>query len=262
MLFWLKKVISFGLMPLTVALVLLAAGLWLMRSDRRMRLGRTLVILGVGLLAFFSHQVVGTRLAQSLEAHHPPIPELTANSPLPPELARCRYVVVLGGGHGDVAGLPATSKLSPNALGRLVEGVRLIQALPGAKLIVSGPAAGTNPTHASVLAQAAITLGVAPDRILKIETARDTEDEARAVRELTGTVPVAMVTSAWHMPRAAALFRKAGVDTLPCPADFLGKPNPDWRWTDLVWDVNGLDKSTLAVRERIGFLWVWLRGKA
>ena len=261
MFFWLKKAVSFGLMPLSVSLALMIAGLFLLRGDRRARLGRTLLLIGVGLLACFSHNGVSLWLVRSLEAHYPPIPELTAGAPLPPALASCRYVVVLGGGHGDVAALSATNKLSPSALGRIVEGVRLLHALPEARLIVSGPAIGANPTHASVLAQAAATLGVNPNRMIKIETARDTEDEAEAVKKLVGSARVALVTSAWHLPRAAALFRKAGVDTLPCPTDFLGKPNPDWRWNDVLFDSTSLDKSTLAVRERIGFLWVWLRGK-
>ncbi len=261
MFFWLKKLVSFGLMPLSLALGLMIAGLYLTRNARRARLGRTLLLIGVGVLVFFSQNTVSCWLVRSLEAKYPPIPELAAGTPLPSGLARCRYVVVLGGGHDDFAPLSATNKLSPHALERIVEGVRLLRAMPEAKLIVSGPGVGTNPTHASVLAQTALTLGVSPDRILKIETARDTEDEARAVRALAGPVPVALVTSAWHLPRAAALFRRTGVDAFPCPTDYMAKPNPEWRWNDLAWESISLEKSSLALRERIGFLWVWLRGK-
>ncbi len=263
MLFWLKKGVSFWLMPLSVCLVLMCTGLWCLRSERRARLGRGLSIAGVLLLLVFSHNRVSYWLVRSLETSYAAIPELRIGEPVPTALGRCRYVVVLGGGHGDVAGLSATNRLSPNALARLVEGVRLLRALPPeAKLIVSGPAVGRNPSHAAVLAQAARALGVAPERMLEIETARDTEDEAYAVRTLVGDVPVALVTSAWHLPRAAALFRKAGVDALPCPTDFLAKPNPEWRWNDVLFDSGSLDKSTLAVRERIGRLWTWLRGKS
>jgi hypothetical protein len=37
--------------------------------------------------------------------------------------------------------------------------------------------------------------------------------------------------------------------------------DPRFRWSDLTFDVDGLERSSLAVRERIGYLWVWLRGK-
>jgi uncharacterized SAM-binding protein YcdF (DUF218 family) len=69
------------------------------------------------------------------------------------------------------------------------------------------------------------------------------------------------VTTAWHLPRAAALFRRAGVDLLPCPTDYTARPSPEFYWSDVDWDVASLERSTAAVRERIGYLWVWLRGK-
>jgi uncharacterized SAM-binding protein YcdF (DUF218 family) len=64
------------------------------------------------------------------------------------------------------------------------------------------------------------------------------------------------------MPRAAALFRRAGVNALPCPADFTARPNEDFRFVDLTWDTASLERSTWAVRERLGMLWVKLRRKA
>ena len=69
----------------------------------------------------------------------------------------------------------------------------------------------------------------------------------------------ALVTSAWHMPRAASLFRKAGVDFAPCPADFISRGNLRFRWVDLTWDSESLERSTLALHEWIGLLWLRLR---
>ena len=68
-------------------------------------------------------------------------------------------------------------------------------------------------------------------------------------------------TSAAHMPRAAALFQAAGIRALPCPVDFTGDYNPDFRWNGLNWDSDSLGRSTWAVRERLGALWLRLRGK-
>jgi len=75
------------------------------------------------------------------------------------------------------------------------------------------------------------------------------------VKAIAGDGKVALVTSAWHMPARRGLFRKAGVDILPCPADYRGKSNPDFRWTDYSWDSDSLDRSTFAVHESIGYLW-------
>lgn len=264
MLFWLKKTISFWLMPVPISLVLLGAGLLLMRSARRARLGRALVIAAAALLLVASNKFVSESLLRPLETRYPAIPELAAGTPLPADLAACRFVVILGGGNHRTPGVAASNLLSGSALSRLTEGVRIVRLLPAAKLIVTGggtPNAPEEPTHAAMLARAAIGLGIDPDRILYIEAARDTEDESRAVKEIAGDAPVALVTSAWHMPRAAALFRGAGVTTLPCPADFATKANPRWEFTDYLWEVGAINGTSLAIRERLGHLWVWLRGK-
>jgi len=261
MLFWLKKVISFWLMPLPVCLVLVVAAWLLTRSGKRARLGRRLLAAAVFLLLLFGNVTVSTWLVRPLEALYPAIPELQSAADVPPELAGCGFVVVLGGGHGDLPGLSATNKLSPSALARVVEAVRILRVLPDARLIVSGPGDGTHPTHASVLAQAAVSMGIERGRIQLVDTAHDTEDEAYAAKGLTGNSRVALVTSAWHMPRAEALFRHAQVDALPCPVDYSAKPTSGLDLHDFAWDVESLERSTHAVHERLGLLWLRLRGR-
>lgn len=262
MLFWLKKFVAFWLMPLSFCVTAIAVGLWLMRYPHRARLGRALAITGLLLLMLFSNKFVSKWLIRPLETRYPAVPELTSGQPAPPELAACRYVVVLGGGHGHSPGTPATSLLSTSALGRVIEAVRLLRILPEAKLIVSGPGSGgKRETHAAVLGRAAQSLGVAADRILYIDQARDTEDESHAVQRIAGGARVALVTSAWHMPRSMALFRSAGLSPLPCPADFQTHSHDPFYFDDILWESGALQRSTLAVRERIGYLWIWLRGR-
>src|SRR4051812_33500043 len=133
--FWAKKFVSFWLMPLPLCLTLLVVGLLLLAFKRRLRLGRSCMVAGSVLLLLFSNKVVSTWLVAPLETRYPPAPELLPGTPVPPALLACRYVVVLGGGHSDAAGLTATQQLSPSALARIVEGVRLARALPAARLI-------------------------------------------------------------------------------------------------------------------------------
>lgn len=262
MLFWLKKFIGFWLMPLPFCFVLLIAGLWLMRSARRARLGHRLSVAGLLLLLLFSNKYVSVALVHPLEARYPAIPELPAGTPPPPALAACRFVVVLGSGNSNSAGLSATNQLSSSALSRITEAVRLLRVLPAAQLVVSGPAdSKDHPSHATMLTRAAISLGVEPGRIVFIDQARDTEDESLAAGRIVGTAPFALVTSAWHMPRAMALFRHAGLTPLPCPTDFTAHTGDDFQWADLFWDLASLERSNWAVRERIGYLWIWLRGR-
>lgn len=263
MLFWLKKVVGFWLMPVPLSLALLAAGAGLLYFTRRKKLGRGLVIAGGLWLLVCSNVGVGTWLVLGLEAHYPAQPAFSADAPLPASLARCSYVAVLGGGHGVVAGWPANNQLSESALSRIVEGVRIVRRLPDARLIVSGPADERDggPTHASLLRDVAVSLGVPRDHIIEIDTARDTEAEAAAIGVITHGAPVALVTSAWHMPRAMALCRRQGIDALACSADFVARP-PRLRWTDFaICNLDGLERSTKGIYERIGATWSHLRGK-
>jgi uncharacterized SAM-binding protein YcdF (DUF218 family) len=260
--FMLKKFIGFVIQPLPFALALMLAGGLLVLLRRAPRLGRWLIGGGFIWLLLLGNSWVGAQLVRPLESQFPPIPELPAGVPVPAALAACRFVAVLGSGHADAPGFSANNELSPPALARIVEAVRLLRALPGARLIVSGPGLPGHATHAEVLSQAAIAFGVAPDRITRIETARDTEDESVELKRLTGTAQVALVTSAVHMPRAMALCRHAGVRVLACPADFTAPPNAEEDMTNVFeWDVRALECSSATVRERVGWLWVWLRGR-
>jgi len=258
--FWLKKVVSFFLMPLPLCLALLALGLFLGRSGRRAKAGRRLVLAAAVLLLLFSNKFVSRRLLRPLEVRYPAIPEVAPGAPAPDAIAGCRFVAVLGSGHSEMPGLSATGQLSASGLARIVEAVRILRIAPGARLIVSGPGDPGHPSHAAVLARAAESLGIDPGRITLVDTARDTEDESCAVARRADGGRTARVTTAWHMPRAAHLFRKAGVDFVPCPVDFVSREDIQLGWSDFGWDSESLERSTLAVHEWIGLLWLGLRG--
>jgi len=263
MLFWLKKTIGYWLMPLPFCMALMVAGLLLLRSTRWPRAGRRLLIAGVLLLVVFSNKQVGKALLRPLENQYAPIPDFVDGAPLPPRLAECQAIVVLGGGHADQGGLSAVGQLSSSSLARLTEAVRLARARAYIPVFVSGPAMGPGGrTHATVLAVAAASLGVDPKRIIQIDVARDTDDEVRVVKELIGPkIPFALVTSAWHMPRAMGLMKKAGLKPLPCPADFLSRGNGELHLTDWMCDVSGLQQSTWGIYERLGTTWAKMQGK-
>jgi len=99
------------------------------------------------------------------------------------------------------------------------------------------------------------------DRIDRIDDARDTEEEVARVGQVLGDAPFALVTSAWHLPRAMALCNAQGLHALPCPTDYLYSPPLRWRRSDLTWDVESLVRTTAAAHERIGLWWARIRGK-
>jgi len=259
-LFWLKKVVSFWLMPLPLSLALGAAGFVCWRYTRRRRLGRGLIAVAIAILLISTNKFVAESLLRPLETIYPAMPEFAEARPLPRKLAECRHVVVLGGGNHRTPDVAASNLLSTASLARLVEGIRILRVLPAAKLIITGSGEPGEITNAVMQGRAAISLGVAPERILYVELVRDTEDESRAVARLAGEGPVALVTSAWHMRRAAALFRGAGLKTVPCPADFTTKDNPGWKVDDFLWEVGAIYGTSRALREHLGYLWIRLRG--
>jgi len=263
MLFWLKKVVGFWLMPLPFSLALAVTGALVWRFTKRRRLGRGLLAAGLLWLGVFSNEGVGTWLVRGLENRFPPVPELATNDAVPAPLARCQFIVVLGGGHSYAPGWSANNQLSASALERIVEAVRLAHRMPAARLVVSGPPdIEGGPAHARMLADTAVALGVTRERITEISTARDTENEAVAVRAVVGEAPVALVTSAWHLPRAMALFHRQGVDAFACPTDYSARAIKVKLKDFINWNVGGLERSTKAFYERIGLGWARLRGKA
>ncbi|MGD5699712.1 YdcF family protein, partial [Xanthomonas citri pv. citri] len=69
-----------------------------------------------------------------------------------------------------------------------------------------------------------------------------------------------LVTSAFHMPRAMGIFRKAGFDVEPYPVDWrMGGRDELFTFTHAGND--GLEKTEIAVREWIGLLAYRLMGR-
>jgi uncharacterized SAM-binding protein YcdF (DUF218 family) len=258
--FWLKKVLGYWLMPLPFCMALLFLGLFLARSGAKRRHGIAMAWIAASLLLILSNSFVSIQILRPFEAQFPAIPEVAAGSRVPEAIAGCHFVVVLGSANANAPGLSAIDELSPSGLRRLAEAVRILRFLPGARLILSGPGVPGVRTHAAMLAAAAISLGVSPERITLVDTARDTDEEARAVKALVGSQRVAVVTSAWHMPRAARIFTKAGVSFVPCPADFFARSEATVDWGMFKFDSEALERSTLAVHEAIGVAWVRLLG--
>jgi uncharacterized SAM-binding protein YcdF (DUF218 family) len=267
MFFWPKKILTLFFLPLHFALIAGVAGLILLHLRRRERLARILLTASIAALVLFSNRGVAQLLIRPLESHYPAVPEFapasaTSSAPLPPGLTSCRYIIVLGGGHARSPGLSRINQLSTASLSRLAEAIRIFRHLPSdARFVVSGHDGEGNTSHAQILAEAAISLGVPPDRIDRFDNTRDTHDEALALRKLAGDTPVAIVTSAWHMPRALNLCQTAGLNAIPCPADFMLKPEATADAGLLLFDLGALERSTKAIHEYLGLLWSALRGQ-
>jgi uncharacterized SAM-binding protein YcdF (DUF218 family) len=250
--FLLKKLITIFIMPLWFGMILALTGLALVWFTKRRSAGRALTTAGIAYILVFSFQPLSNALLWPLEHTYP-------RYTLP--AAHVQYISVLGGGHRSDTTMPITSQLGKGSVIRLIEGVRIQRLNPGSRLIVSGyPGLWDSIPNAVVMARVACALGVDSTAIIVEPRPKDTEEESAAIQKIVGVQPFVLVTSASHMKRAVALFRRLGCNPIPAPTDFethRGK-NP----FALVPSSEGLKKSEIWFYETVGIIWLKLRGKA
>jgi uncharacterized SAM-binding protein YcdF (DUF218 family) len=156
--------------------------------------------------------------------------KLESQHPRPVSIERLSGVIVLGGGE-DVAasrawGLPSLGQGAE----RLTAAVELARRFPQAQLIYAGgsgrlrDALGAEATEADVALAFFLAQGISPYRIKLDARSRNTaENAANAAKaaDRAGPGDWVIITSAFHMPRALASFRRAGwADLTPYPVDY------------------------------------------
>lgn len=251
MLFTLKKVIGGMMLPLPLLLLVTALGLFLVWFTRFQKTGKTAITLGWLFLLLLSLQPVADGLLKPIEKKYP-----TWGGE-----QHVEYIVVLGGGYTWNSQWAPSSNLINNSLPRLNEGIRLWLANPGAKMIFTGARALTNPVStAEAGARVAESLGVPRSDIIVLDTPKDTEEEAAAVKAAVGDAPFLLVTSASHLPRAMIFFQHAGLHPLPAPANQLAIESPLNPWEKAIPSPVWLMHSDRVGYETLGRIWQWLKG--
>lgn len=240
LLFQLRKVLPTLLLPIGLTLLLLALALRLKR--------RTPAYLAVLLLTLSSLPFVGQALTRQLENQYP---RLDADL-CPPADA----ILVLGGivsGSTQIPGMPTQFN---DAVDRFESGIRLYRLHKAPTLLFTSSG---NPefdegalNEGDRLRLAAIDHGVPNEAIRLAGPANTTATEALAVKR-TGLKRVILVTSAFHMARAALLFRRAGLDIVPFPTDYR-QNQATWHLEDLFPTADALYHTDLALHEIYGNL--------
>ncbi|HQI81088.1 MAG TPA: ElyC/SanA/YdcF family protein [Deltaproteobacteria bacterium] len=249
-----KKFISALLMPMSVLSAALLGGLLLAWGERRPHAGR-LVLTVASILIILSAYGLGTRsILESLEYAYPVLDIRHARS------QGVQWVVVLGGGHAPEEALPLGSQLSPASQTRLMEGIRILRNLPGSRLLVSG-GVGQRPSEAALMSAMAAELGVEPRRILVEERSRDTGEQALIVRGIIGAGPCVLVTTASHMPRAMAMFRKQGIHAVPAPVGHVIRRDAPFQLSMFFPHARHLEEAEVVCHELLGLSWAWVTGR-
>lgn len=170
----------------------------------------------------------------------------------------CCYeaIVVLGGGITPASPPYTTEPELTNESDRIWLAARLYHAGAAPKIIVSGGSfveqqGGPATTEAEAMRRFLLDLGVPNEAIVTEGKALNTIENIRNVRELVRGGRVAIITSAFHVPRAAKLATQGSLDF----AIFgVGWSVPDaatvW-WDFWLPSVDALGESNLAIRELV-----------
>ena len=137
---------------------------------------------------------------------------------------------------------------------RAVEALRLVRLLPQAQLVVlGGPLSGLPPV-AQGYAQLARALGVLDQSLVVSDRPHDTRAESQEVHRLLGNTPFLLVTSAYHMPRAMLLMKRAGAAPIAAPAGQRAFGAAPFGWASLLPGAAGLGDTERALHEYAGLV--------
>lgn len=247
--FFLKKAVSFFLMPMSIGFVLLAIGIFFLFRGK-IKYSRYFVTASFIWLFLVSHPLVSNALLNPLESKYPKFQKTDKD---------LKYVVVLGNGMRCSERFPVSSQLEKTSLARINEGIVVYREFKDAKLILSGYDGGREKYSCAVMySKMAFVLGVPKEDMIIEERAKDTHDEAVLIKDIVQNAPFALVTSANHMPRAVGLFKKVGLNPVPAPTDFLVRH--EGSLLDLPHP-GTMANTRFAFHEYLGLLWGKLRGK-
>ena len=247
--------------PFTLILILLVIGacrLYFIQDDI---IAKVLILSATLGMLLFSTAILPKWLLSKLQKQYPVITKINPS---------IKWVVVLSGeGHGiNESTAPANFLLNHVTINRLLEGVRLYNALPQAKLVLSGSAfhisladpnfakrlkrKNTDAVHMAILA----SWFKIPDKNIVIDlNAINTRDEALAIKKIVKDEPFYLVTSSLHMPRSMALFLKQDLHPIAAPSDCGLNCNKNGIFPYIIPTPHNLSISNVVWHEYIGRLW-------
>lgn len=244
----LQRLITALIMPLPLGLGLMLLGLIMSQFARRS--GRLLIGGGIGVIGLAALPPVALALMASLENDYPP---QAADACHPAEV-----IVLLGGAVQPLVAGELHPRLHRGS-DRVREAARLYHAGCAPRILVSAGGTLEPPLQASesdAIAALLEDLGVPRAALILEAESRNTQGNAafsRAVLESAGIDRILLVTSAWHLRRAVALFEQEGFEVHPVGADY--RSFPTCRGLQC-WVPNAiaLEATELALKEYLGYL--------
>ncbi|MEM8861234.1 MAG: YdcF family protein [Chloroflexota bacterium] len=243
---------------LILILVDLARRTW---SFRSWVLLLAFLFLYVGGNFYFAHFI-----SHSLESRHSPISENE----------QADAIVIIGGAlHPN---LPPRQSVEVGEAGdRIFHGANLYNNGYAPLVITSGGWVtlywdpGEHRSEAAEMKDLLQQLGVPRDVILVEHKSQNTKENAAFTAALASNHninKIILVTTARHMPRAAAAFENEGFEVIPAPTDYFVTGDPDitngnlgknLTVLNLVPQAKFVDVTTKSMKEYVGIVYYWMR---
>jgi uncharacterized SAM-binding protein YcdF (DUF218 family) len=175
--------------------------------------------------------------------------------------------IVLLGGSVEASDSAARGSIVANeSAERVLDTIQLAHRYPTARILISGGGGtvfGDGAAEAPIIAGYFKSIGIDPARILVEDRSRTTAENATFSRELAKPREGErwlLVTSAWHMPRAVGVFRKAEFTTAPYPVDFRTAGGSRTH-RPFAFISEGLRRLDIGTKEWAGLIGYYLTGR-
>ena len=253
------KIITWAASPIGVLIWGSLLGLLLAAIGWR-KTGRTLLVASLLQVPVLASPVVSDALlghlenqARALEQRGSQAQRILSGEPY-------SAIVILGGAISPMAP-PGRRHPDMNAAAdRIWHGARLYKKGLAPKIILSG---GRGPgledrseiqTEAQAMRILLLDLSIPQSALVLEDASRTTRENAAQTRRITQGATVALVTSAFHMPRAMKTFERAGVPADAYPTDFRIAAQVEPLWARLLPNASALEDSEAAIKEYIALL--------
>ena len=255
MFFYLSKILWFFADPgniLLIALCISAVLAW----SRWKKTAKILLSLTALYALVLTTVPIGRQIVLNLENRFPPVSG---------KLERVGGIVVLGGVVDQFITQARGQVAINSAAERLTEFAKLAFKYPDAKLVFtggSGVLGRQELKEAHFIKPVLVTLGINPNRVIFEDQSKNTVENAVFTKQLIKPLldeKWVLITSAFHMPRAAGSFRQAGWTIIPYPVDFTTKGNEAFAPGFSLR--SGLNSFAHGLHEWIGLTFYWLTGR-
>jgi len=242
MFFVLSKLLAFLLLPLTWIIATLLYAVFTKKQGRRKRL----LIAGTVTLLFFSNPFMANILARCWDT-----------APYKATHANYSTVILLGGFVSEDNNGGGYFNWTAD---RYIQATKLLLNHKASHLLFTGGNASISPdgfTEASFVKTELKKLNI-PDSVVLIESrSRNTIENAEYSKSLIKKAglrpPYLLVTSAFHMRRAMLVFRKAGLNVVPYPCNYLNTGESAFI-NNLIPSTDAITTWNLYLKEIVGYL--------